>query len=81
MDTVKTNAYTPDLRGFIEYLEANHPEHVIRITKEVDPHFGVTGIIDRLEKDNQFPVVIFVNVKGAKIPLVANMNADFVRLF
>lgn len=80
MDTVKTNAYTPDLRGFIEYLEANHPEHVIRITKEVDPHFGVTGIIDRLEKDNQFPVVIFENVKGSKIPLVANMHADFERL-
>ena len=72
--------YTPDLRGFIEYLEEKHPDQVIRITKEVDPRFGVTGIIDRLERENQFPLVIFENVKGSKIPLIANMHADFKRL-
>ena len=77
---MKTATYTPDLRGFIEYLEENHPEQVIRIKKEVDPHFGVTGIVDRLEKDNQFPLVIFENVKGSSIPLIANMHADFDRL-
>ena len=75
-----TNTYTPDLRGFIQYLEDNHPHHVVRIKKEVDPKFGVTGIIDRLEKDNQFPLVIFENIKGSTIPLVANMHADFDRL-
>ncbi|MDP7385410.1 MAG: UbiD family decarboxylase, partial [Nitrospinota bacterium] len=72
--------YTPDLRGFIEYLEEKHPDQVIRIKKEVDPRFGVTGIIDRLERENQFPLVIFENVKGSKIPLIANMHADFARL-
>ncbi len=71
---------TTDLRGFIEFLEERHPEEVIRIKKEVDPRFGVTGIIDRLEKDGRFPLVIFENVKGSKIPLVANMHADFNRL-
>ncbi len=76
-----TNApYTSDLRGFIEFLEAEHPEHVIRITKEVDPKFGVTGILERLEKDNRFPLVIFENIKGSDIPLVANMHADMERL-
>lgn len=75
-----SNTYTPDLRGFIAYLEAEHPEHVIRITKEVDPKFGVSGILHRLEKDERFPLVIFENVMGSKIPLVANMHADFERL-
>jgi 2,5-furandicarboxylate decarboxylase 1 len=75
-----SNAYPPDLRGFIAYLEAEHPEHVIRITKEVDPKFGVSGILHRLEKDERFPLVIFENVKGSRIPLVANMHADFERL-
>ena len=54
--------YTPDLRGFIEFLEKEHPEQVVRITKEVDPKFGVSGIIERLERDGKFPLVIFENV-------------------
>ena len=77
---MRSNAHTPDLRGFIAYLEAEHPEHVIRITKEVDPKFGVSGILERLERDGQFPLVIFENVKGSTIPLVANMHASFERL-
>ena len=72
--------YTPDLRGFIEFLETEHPNHVVRIKKEVDPRFGVSGIIERLERDDRFPLVIFENVKGSEFPLVANMHADFERL-
>ena len=74
------NAYAPDLHGFIEYLEAEHPEEIVRVTKEVDPKYGVSGILHRLEKDEQFPLVIFDNVKGSNIPLVANMHAKFERL-
>ena len=74
------NTYPLDLHGFIAYLEAEHPEEIIRITKEVDPKFGVSGILHRLEKDEKFPLVIFENIKGSKIPLVANMHASFERL-
>ncbi len=63
MSTLSNAAYTPDLRGFIRYLEAEHPEQVVRISKEVDPKFGVSGILERLERDGQFPLVIFENVK------------------
>jgi 2,5-furandicarboxylate decarboxylase 1 len=80
MSSLTNSRYTPDLRGFIEFLEAEHPEQVIRITKEVDPKFGVSGILERLESDGRFPLVIFENVKGSKIPLVANMHASFERL-
>ncbi len=80
MNTTRTTTYTPDLRGFIQQLEEKFPHEVIRIKKEVDPKFGVTGIIDRLEKDNQFPLVIFENIKGSDMPLVANMHASFLRL-
>ena len=72
--------YTPDLRGYLEMLENEHPEHIVRITAEVDPKFGVSGIIHRLEQDGHSPVVIFENVKGSKVPLVANMHANFERL-
>jgi UbiD family decarboxylase len=80
MPTLSHSRYAPDLRGFIEFLEAEHPEHVLRIKKEVDPKFGVSGIIERLERDGRFPMVVFENVKGSKFPLVANMHASFERL-
>ena len=80
MSALSNSPYSPDLHGFVEFLEAEHPEHVIRIAKEVDPKFGVTGILARLEKDGRFPLVIFENIKGSTIPLVANMHADFERL-
>jgi 2,5-furandicarboxylate decarboxylase 1 len=80
MATPSNSPYTPDLRGFIEYLEKEHPEQVVRISREVDPKFGVSGILERLERDGKFPLVIFENVKGSEIPLVANMHASFERL-
>ena len=80
MSVQSNSPYDSDLRGFIAYLQAEHPEHIVRITKEVDPRFGVSGILERLEKDGRFPLVIFDNVKGSDIPLVANMHASFERL-
>ena len=65
-DSPSNSPYTPDLRGFIEYLETEHPEQIVRISKEVDPKFGVSGILERLERDGRFPLVIFENVKGSK---------------
>src|SRR6187551_3631134 len=80
MTTPSNSPYAPDLRGFIEFLEEEHPEQVVRISREVDPKFGVSGILERLERDGKFPLVIFEKVKGSKIPLVANMHASFERL-
>ena len=66
MDGISNQPYTPDLRGFIEYLDKEHPEEIIRITKEVDPKYGVSGILHRLEKEGHFKAVIFENVKGSE---------------
>ena len=71
---------TQDLRGFVEFLEERHPEEVVRIRKEVDPVFGVSRILDRLEKDGKFPLVIFEKLKGSSMPLIANMHASVSRL-
>ncbi|HEY7247911.1 MAG TPA: UbiD family decarboxylase [Xanthobacteraceae bacterium] len=80
MNRLSNSPYTPDLRGFIRFLEKEHPDQLVRISKEVDPRFGVSGILERLERDGRFPLVIFENVKGSQIPLVANMHASFERL-
>jgi 2,5-furandicarboxylate decarboxylase 1 len=80
MSGISNSPYAPDLRGFIEFLDTEHPDQIIRITKEIDPKFEISGILERLEKDGRFPLVIFENVRGSKIPLVANMHASFERL-
>jgi 2,5-furandicarboxylate decarboxylase 1 len=80
MSDLSNSAYAPDLHGFIEFLDAEHPDQIIRISKEVNPKFEISGIIERLEKDNRFPLIIFENVKGSNVPLVANMHASFDRL-
>lgn len=70
-----------DLRGFLEELERDVPDQIVRITREVDPHFEVTGLLAKLEKEGKFPVVIFEKVKGSDLPVVTNVHADPRRLF
>jgi 2,5-furandicarboxylate decarboxylase 1 len=69
-----------DLQSFLAFLEDNHPDHVHHVRRSVNPEFEVTAIIAKLEKERQFPVVVFHDVKGSDFPLVINMHADFPRL-
>src|ERR1700741_1261727 len=70
-----------DLRGFLREVEAEEPDQVLRVPREVDPHFEVTGVLARLEKERKFPIVIFEKVKGSELPVVTNVHADARRLF
>lgn len=70
-----------DLTGFLKELEAEEPDQLVRVKREVDPHFEVTGVLAKLEKERQFPVVIFDKVKGSSLPVVTNVHADARRLF
>ncbi|MCL5735112.1 MAG: UbiD family decarboxylase [Actinobacteria bacterium] len=69
-----------DLGGFIRLLEDRYSDHIFHVQKEIEPEFGVTRIISSLEKEGQYPVVVFDKIKGSDIPLVINMHADFRRL-
>ena len=68
------------LDEFIDFLEKNYPDEVLRVTKEVDPIFEATAALWRLEQERRFPVVIFENIKGSSIPCVTNIHASFPRL-
>ena len=80
MNLISNRPGGTDLRSFLSFLESSHPEQVLRVSREVDPDFGVSGILHRLERDGHFRVVIFEKVKGSGMPLVSNMHADFERL-
>ena len=70
-----------DLRQFLKEVEAEEPDQILRVKKEVDPHFEVTGVLAQLEKERKFPIVIFERVKGSALPVVTNVHADAQRLF
>ena len=59
-----------DLRDFIAQLEAKG--ELKRIMVEVDPHLEITEIADRALRAGG-PALLFENVKGSDIPLLANL--------
>ena len=69
-----------DLHSYLTFIEENYPEHIYHVTREVNPEFEATAIIAKLEKEKRFPIVVFHNIKGANMPVVINVHADFQRL-
>ncbi len=59
-----------DLREFIEQLEKTGD--LKRIGLEVDPHLEITEICDRTLKA-EGPALLFENVKGSNMPVLANL--------
>ncbi len=59
-----------DLRGFLQLLEGNGL--LKRISAAVDPHLEVSEIIDRLVRSSG-PAVLFENIRGYDVPIVANL--------
>ena len=69
-----------DLSAFIDRLEEEMPEEIIKIKKEVDPKFEISAILKRLEDLDKYPAVIFERVKNVKgtrseFKLVTNLFA------
>ena len=66
-----------DLRNFLDVLEKKGD--LVRIKTEVDPSFEITEILERLlARGGQ--AVIFENVKGHRIPVVANLYGTVGRV-
>lgn len=59
-----------DLRDFIKQLEARG--ELKRITQQIDPYLEMTEIADRTLKAGG-PALLFENVKGHSIPVLANL--------
>lgn len=59
-----------DLRAFVAFLESRGK--LCRVQAEVDPHLEITEICRRLLAEGG-PAVLFERVKGANMPLLANL--------
>ena len=80
MPAVQRSELGKDLRSFIQFLEKFYPNEILRVKEKVDPFFGVTSILWRLENERRFPIVIFDNIIGSTFPCVTNVHASFPRL-
>ena len=69
-----------DLRGFLQLIQARHPEQLVRIGDPVSPVYDATALVMALEKAPGCPILFLERVGGSEFPLVANVLATRERL-
>jgi len=68
------------LRDYLELLKKERPNDLKVITREVDPVHEISGLVEKLQKQGEFPALLFKNVKGSQFPVLINLHASFERL-
>lgn len=69
-----------DWRSFIQQVEESDHFQVIRVKDEISPTYEMTAFVTELESHGTSPLVIFENVKGYSIPVVANLLGSRTRM-
>ena len=68
-----------DLRSFLKTIEGD-TKHLRKVTREVDNKFEATAILEKLQFEDQYPAVLYENVKGYDMPVISNVFADRNRI-
>jgi UbiD family decarboxylase len=55
-----------DLRSFLKDYEASYPEDVLHSEKEINCNQEITAIVEQLEKQDRYPLIVFHNVTNAE---------------
>jgi 2,5-furandicarboxylate decarboxylase 1 len=69
-----------DLRTFIDQVSERYPDDYLRVSREVDPEFELTGVLRKLQEAGRYPMVRFDDVKGVEVPVLGNALASRDRL-
>src|SRR5262245_60200413 len=64
------------LRGFLGMVARDYPDELLRIAEPVAARLDMTAVTFELERVGKSPVVIFDNVEGHSMPVVANIAAN-----
>src|SRR5260370_35395436 len=64
------------LRGFLQMVEAQFPEELLRISAPVDTRFDMTAIVFELERAGKSPVIIFENPAENRMPVITNVAGN-----
>ena len=74
--TSTANYDNQSLRGFLQMVETDHPEELLRIRQPVDTRFDMTAIAFELERAGKSPVIIFENPAAYSMPVVTNVAGN-----
>jgi 2,5-furandicarboxylate decarboxylase 1 len=64
------------LRGFLETVEREFPEEILRIREPISRNLEMTSVVFELDRLGKSPVVIFENIEGTKTPVVTNIAGN-----
>ena len=67
-----------NLRSFIE--EASKLGEIKQVKKPLNPRFEVSAVLEKLERANHYPALLFKNVEGSDMPVLSNLFATRRRL-
>src|SRR3989304_6270896 len=70
-----------DLHSFLESLEKQYPEELVKVSQLINPEFEITTVLWKLEEMGLYPAVLFENVKNLRgessgISVVSNVFAS-----
>ena len=65
-----------DLRSFVAAYRAAHPSEVVTVGEPVSTEYDVMALVLEYERRRRWPILIFEQVIGHDIPIVANVVAS-----
>jgi len=64
------------LRSFLDMVERDFPDEILRIREPVRTHLDITSLVFELERAGRSPVVIYESVGGHTMPVVTNIAGN-----
>jgi len=69
-----------DLRSFLDQVVQERPQEVVRVNREVSPVHELSAVVKLLELKRGNPMVIFENVAGSELRVVASVHGTKERI-
>jgi 2,5-furandicarboxylate decarboxylase 1 len=71
-----SNSDNQSLRGFLDMVESDYPEELLRIREPVDTRFDMTAVAYELERAGKSPVIVFEKAGGNSMKVVTNVAGN-----
>ena len=68
------------LRTFLDEIAKERPGDLKEVTREVDADYEIAAVLAKLQRANEFPAVLFRNVRGSDFPVLINLHASHERM-
>jgi len=69
-----------NLRTYLQELVEKRSQDVVVVDREVDWRFEASALVEKFEREEKFPLVLFKKIKGSEMPLIINLGASYERL-